>query len=181
MPRTIPDEEYNFLQGRRQIADFVETIYNDPALSKEAKALIKKKYPTMAIPDYDIETKVEERFAAERKEREDREAAERKQSEEQRFNNLRKEAQDKYGFTNEAMEDLEKFMVENNVGSYEVAAGYHVAKNPRPSDVTHGDGRWNHDKAPGYQEIAKDPEGWGRGELLKTLYGIQERERNQKF
>lgn len=181
MPRTIPDEEYTFLQGKRQIADFVESIYNDPQLNKEAKALIKKKYPTMQIPDYDIEQKVEERFAAEKKEREDREAEQRKQEEEKKFTSIRKETQDKYGLTDEAMEDLEKFMVEQNVGSYEVAAGYKIAKNPRPSDVTHSDGRWNHDKAPGYAEISKDPEGWGRGELLKTLYGMQERERNQKF
>ena len=73
MPRTIPDEEYTFLQGRRQIADFVESIYNDPQLTKEAKALIKKKYPKWQIPDYDIEERLEQRLAAEKKERDDRE------------------------------------------------------------------------------------------------------------
>lgn len=181
MPRTIPDQEYEFLQGRRQIADFVETIYQDPALNKEAKALIKKKYPNMQIPDYDLEQKLEERLAADRKEREDRENEQRKKSDEQKFNDMRSETQKRYGFTDKAMEELEQFMVDNNVGSYEVAAGYKATKEPKPSDVTFSDGRWNHDKAPGYAEIAKDPEGWGRGELLKTLYGMQERERNQKF
>lgn len=181
MPRTIPDEEYTFLQGRRQIADFVESIYQDPALNKEAKALIKKKYPNMQIADYDLEMKLEERLAAEKKERDDREAEQRKKADEQKFNDMRSETQKRYGFTDKAMEELEQFMVENNVGSYEVAAGYKAHKEPKPSDVTFNDGRWNHDKAPGYQEIAKDPEGWGRGELLKTLYGMQERERNQKF
>ena len=158
MPRTIPDEEYTFLQGRRQIADFVESIYQYPTLNKEAKALIKKKYPNLAIPDYDLETNVDERFAAEKKERDDRETEQRTTAEKERFQNVRKGTQDKYGFTDKAMEELEQFMVDENVGSYEVAAGYQASKKPKPSDVTFNDGRWNHDKAPGFSEIAKDPE-----------------------
>ena len=181
MPRTIPDEEYTFLQGRRQIADFVESIYQDPALNKEAKALIKKKYPNLAIPDYDLETKVEERFAAEKKEREDREAETRKAEDQQRFQSVRKETQSKYGFTDKAMEELEQFMVDNNVGSYEVAAGYKASKEPKPSDVTFNDGRWNHDKAPAFKEISADPEGWGRNEILKALYADEERRKQQRF
>jgi hypothetical protein len=181
MPRTIPDEEYTFLQGRRQIADFVESIYQDPALTKEAKALIKKKYPNLAIPDYDLETKVEERFASERKEREDREEAERKAQEQERFQSVRKNTQSKYGFTDKAMEELEQFMVDHNVGDYEVAAGYKASKEPRPSDVTFNDGRWNHDKAPGFKEISADPEGWARGEILKSLYSDEERRKQQRF
>jgi hypothetical protein len=181
MPRTVPDEEYAFLQGRRQIADFVESIYQDPTLTKEAQALIKKKYPNLAIPDFDLENKVEQRLNAEKKEREDREAEARKSQERERFQNVRGETQKKYGFTDKAMEELEQFMVDHNVGDYEVAAGYKASKEPRPSDVTHSDGRWNHDKAPGFQEIAKDPEGWARDEILKSLYSDEERRKQQRF
>jgi hypothetical protein len=182
MPRTVPDEEYQFLQGRRQIADFVESIYNDPTLNKEAKALIKKKYPQMQIPDYDIEQRVEQRLADDRKEREDRERTQREQTEQQKFSNMRKETQDRYGFTEKAMEELEQLMLERNIGDYEVAASYKASKEPRPSDATaFNDGRWNHDKAPGFQEIAKDPEGWGRSEILKALYADQERAKQQRF
>ena len=181
MPRTIPDEEYQFLQGRRQVADFVEQIWNDPSLNKEAKALVKKKYPQMQIPDYDIEQRVEERLAADKKEREDRDNAQREEAERARFTNVRKKTQDDYGFTDQAMEDLEKFMVERNIGDYEVAASYQASKNPKPSDATFNDGRWNHDKAPGFKDIAADPEGWGRNELLKTLYAAQEQEKGRRF
>jgi hypothetical protein len=65
MPRTISDEEYKYLQDKRMTADFVESIYNDPTLNKEAKRLIKRKYPNLAIPDFDLEQKVEQRFSAE--------------------------------------------------------------------------------------------------------------------
>ena len=181
MPRTIPDEEYTFLQGRRQIADFVENIYNDPQLNKEAKALIKKKYPNMAIPDYDIEERLEQRLAAEKKEREDRENEQRNYQQQQEFDSLRKKTQERYGFTDKAMEDLEKLMLEKNVGDYEVAAEYMASKEPRPSEATFNDGRWNHDKAPGFKEISADPEGWGRSEILKTLYSEQDRNKQQRF
>jgi hypothetical protein len=181
MPRTIPDEEYSFLKGRQQVADFVESIYNDPSLNKEAKALIKKKYPQMSIPDYDIEQRVDERFAAEKKERDDRETAQRETEQRQKFDDTRKRTQAEYGFTDQAMEDLEKFMVERNIGDYEVAASYQASKNPKPSDATFNDGRWNHDKAPGFTEIAKDPEGWARSEILKSIYNDEERRKQQRF
>lgn len=182
MPRQITDEEYNFLKARQQIADFVEPIYNDPQLSREAKALIKKKYPQLQIPDYDIESRVEERLAADRKEREDKEKAQREQSEQQKFTTLRKETQERYGFTDKAMEELEQMMVERNIGDYEVAATYKASKEPRPSEATgFDDGRWNHKDAPNFAEIAKDPEGWGRNEILKSLYADQERTKQQRF
>ncbi|HEY2530272.1 MAG TPA: hypothetical protein VGJ20_20440 [Xanthobacteraceae bacterium] len=181
MPRTIPDEEYTFLQGRRQVADFVESIYNDPQLNKEAKALIKKKYPNMAIPDYDIEQRVEERFATEKRERDERESKQREETERSRFLDTRKKTQDAYGFTDQAMDDLEKLMIERNVGDYEVAAKFVASQNPKPSEATFNDGRWNHDKAPGFKEIAADPEGWARSEILKSLYNDQERAKQQRF
>jgi len=63
MPKEVSDEEYAYLMGRKQVADFIEPIYNDPVLSKDAKRLIKKKYPNVKIPDLEIEEMVEKRFA----------------------------------------------------------------------------------------------------------------------
>ena len=123
----------------------------------------------MAIPDYDIEQRLEERLAADKKERDDRETGAAQPNRPTKIRqHLRKKTQEQYGFTDKAMEDLEKLMLERNVGDYEVAAQYMASKEPRPSDATaFSDGRWNIDKAPGFAEIAKDPEGWGRSEILK--------------
>lgn len=181
MPRQVSDEEFAFLQGRRQVADFVESIYNDPQLTREAKALIKKKYPNLQIPDYDVEARVEERLTKEREEREKERREERERTEQTNFQNLRKQTQEKYGFTDDAMTELEKMMVERNVGDYEVAAQYMASQNPKPSEATFSDGRWNHTQAPGFAEIAKDPEGWARGEILKSLHTDQERVKQQRF
>jgi hypothetical protein len=179
MPREISDDEYTFLQGKRQIADFIETIYNDPALNREAKALIKKKYPQMQIPDYDIEERVEARFAAEKKQRDDAADAERQQREQQDWQDKRAATQKQYGFTEEAMADLEKMMVERNIGDYEVAAQFKASKDPRPSEADMGSFRWDHEKQPGFADIAKDPEGWARKELMTAMRVDADRERGR--
>lgn len=181
MPRQIEDREYNFLQGRRQVADFVESIWNDPQLNMEAKALIKKKYPNLAIPEYDLEKRVEQRLGEERAAREQVEVSRKQTEDKKRFEELRSKTQKEYGFTDQAMEDMEKMMVERNIGDYEVAATYVAAKEPKPAEATFQDQYWNHDRASNWGEITKDPEKWARGEILKTLQDQQQRERNQRF
>lgn len=181
MPRTISDAEDAHLQNRKQVADFVESIYNDPTLSREAKALIKKKYPAIQIPDYDLMNTVEQRFAQDKQERE-QEARERREAEEQReYEQTRGSTQKKYGFTDEAMNDLEKFMVERNIGDYEVAATYRATQNPKTSEAIMDDQRWNHTKQEGFKEIAADPEGWGKMEIMKALHNDSERNKQQRF
>lgn len=169
MPREISDEEYNFLQGKRQIADFVESIYNDPQLGREAKSLIKRKYPQVNIPDYDIEERMNQRFDEERKRYDEAERARLEEQQQKEFTATRSKVQKDYGFTNEGMAELEKFMVERNIGDYEVAASYRAAKEPKQMEADHGDGFWHHTQKEGFAEIAKDPEGWARTEILGAL------------
>jgi hypothetical protein len=177
MPREVSDQEYQWLQGRAQVADFVESIYNDPQLAKEAKALIKRKYPQLQIPDYDIEQRVNDRLDEEKKRRDDAEKAAKDAAEDTRYKETRSKVQKDYGFTDDGMKDLEKFMVERSVGDYEVAATYHAAKNPKPIAADDGDGRWHHDKEKDFAEVSKDPEGWARNEILGALRRDEERMR----
>lgn len=178
MPRQLTDEEFNFLQGRRQVADFVESIYNDPQLNREAKALIKKKYPALQIPDYDIETRVEQRFDRERQEREAERERQRKAEEDARFTKQRTETQKRFGFTDEAMTRLEQMMIDRNIGNYEDAAELMAAREPKQSSATHDTGFWNHEKQDTFKEIAKDPEAWGRNEIMNAIHADQDRARN---
>lgn len=181
MPRTISDEEDRWIKQQIQTVQFIESIYNDPALNAEAKALIKKKYPNINIPDLDIRNEVKSMLDADRQARETVEKEKRQQEEERQFTERRTATQQKYGFTDEAMKDLEKLMVERNVGDYEVAASFLAAQNPKPSDTGFDDNRWNHAKQDGFKEIAADPEAWGRAEILKALRNDQERAANQRF
>lgn len=174
MPREISDEEFNYLQSRRQVADFVESIYNDPQLSKDAKRLIKKKYPNLPIPDFDIEEKVEQRFADRDKKEQETAQERQKREQDEHWKSERQKVQDKYSFTDEAMTKLEKMMVDRSIGNYEDAAELLAAREPKPSDAEDYDPtRWNHEKQQGFAEIAKDPEAWGRSEILKSLRAEQ--------
>lgn len=177
MPRTISDEEYQFLNSKRMTADFIEGIYNDPALNKEAKRLIKKKYPQLPIPDYDIEEKVEKRFAAEDEAK--RKAAQEAQAKADRdsWESGRKRVKDEYGYTDETLSELEKWMQDNAVASHEVAASYRASKNPKTSEPTYDSQFWRHEEAPNFKDIAKDPEAWGRKEILGAINRDQERAR----
>jgi hypothetical protein len=181
MPRTLSDEEFSWLQNKRQVADFVESIWADPALNKEAKRLVKRKYPQMQIPDLDIEDKVEARLEQERQARQAKEDSERQQKENAAWQNQRGATQKRYGLTDEAMGDMEKWMVEKNVGDYDVAASYRVQKDPKVSEAAFDTARWSYEKQPSFSEIAKDPEGWGRTEILKAIRTDQDRERNAGF
>ena len=180
MPREISDEEYAYLMGRKAVADYIEPIWNDPALGKEAKRLVKKKYPDARIPDLEIEDKVEERFAAEDKKRKEEADKATRERNEKQWKAQRAKVQKEYGFTDDAMKDLEAFMIERNVGDYEVAARFKAPQSPRASEPTSHHGEpWGYgrDTNETFKEIAKDPEAWGRSEIMKALKADQDRAR----
>ena len=105
MPRQISDQEYAFLQGKRGVADFVESIYNDPVLGKDAKALIKRKYPQVSIPDFDIENRLINHLSADRKQREEAEQKKATEAQDAKIKETREKVQKEYGFTDDAMKN----------------------------------------------------------------------------
>jgi hypothetical protein len=175
MPREISDQEAAYYENRRMVADFMESIYNDPAHNKEVKQIIKKKFPNLQIPDYDLERKVEERFAKEKKDRDDSAEEKRKKDEKDKWDKDRKAAQDKYRYNDEDMKRLEKMMVELEIPNYDVAATYMRSQEPAASEPANESRYWRHDQQEGFAEIAKDPEKWGEKEILKALRTDQER------
>jgi hypothetical protein len=182
MPRTISDEEYTHLIGRKQVADFVEPIYNNPALGKEARALLKKAYPNLQIEGYDIEQRFDEKLDAIKREADERDKKRADDEDNKKFKELRGATQKKYKFTDEAMKKLEDLMVENNIGNYEAGALYMVSKDPRPTEATPTPQRfWSYEKSNDFEEISKDPEKWGFNQLLGAAERDAARERSGEF
>lgn len=177
MPRQVSDEEYSYLQNRRMTADFVESIYNDPQLNKEAKRLIKKKYPNLAIPDFDLEEKVEQRFSAAEQRKQQEATAEKQRKDQEAWNASRTGVKKQYGLTDEGLTDLEKWMEEHAVADHEVAASYRHAKDPKTSEPTYDSQYWHHDKADNFKEISADPEAWARREILGAIQKDSDRAR----
>ena len=163
----ISDEELAHYKGRKQVADFVEPIYNSPQLGAEARALLKKAYPNLQIEGYDLKQELQGEIDQLRQERIDAERKRAEAEETEKFKVRRKQVQDQYKFTDEGMNDLEKLMVERNIGDYEAGALLKASKEPRASDPTPGSQRyWNHEKQDGFADISKDPEKWGFQQLL---------------
>jgi hypothetical protein len=179
MPREISDEEYQFLQGKRQIADFVETIYQNPKFANKAKALIKEAYPNINIPDFDIRTEVTQRLDAEAQARRDAEEATKVAKEDEEWRRVRKQTQESYGFTDEAMQRLERIMVEKKIGDYEVAATYLTSREPKAIEPGFDQGHWHHERQDGFKEIIKDPESWARNELIQAMHRDEQKSKQR--
>jgi hypothetical protein len=179
MPREISDAEYQQWQIDKQIAGLANEVWDDPQLGPAAKELLKRKRPGIQIPDHDIRTEMRDGFAKIEKNREEEKLAEKQAKEDEYWKGQRRKIQDEYGYTDDGMKDLEKMMMDKNIGDYEVAATYHTAKNPKASEPSgYKDPYWNHGKSDTFKEIAKDPEEWGRSEIMKALQNDQRRNRN---
>ena len=173
MPRTISDEEYNHLIGRAQVADFVEPIWNNPATSKKAKALVKEAYPNLEIPGYDTETEVDRKLR-ERDERDAEKERKAREAEEDRvWRAERERVRDANRFSDDDMSAVEKLMVDRKIGDYEVAAEHYRSRLPKPSAPTY-DNHWNHTQQTDFGEISKDPEAWARKQILGAIERDQE-------
>ena len=187
MPRTISDEEYNHLIGRKTVADFVEPIYNSKELGNEARSLIKKAYPNLQIEGFDLKQELKNEIAQVRNEFQETERQRKDREEAEKFQKIRKKTQDQYKFTDEGMSKLEKLMIERNIGDYEAGALLMTSTEPRAVEPDSGSfiggrGRfWNHDKHKDFAEISKDPERWGFNQLVEAAQRDAQRARNQDF
>ena len=166
-------------QRAQQIADGATQIWNDPELSSEAKALWKRKFPEGKIPEYDVEQRLTKRIDKMEADRQEAEKKIKDDTDRDRETQQRQAVRDKYGFNDEAMEELEKLRRDKLVVDYEVAASYLASQRPAPSDGADYDRHfWAHDRQPQYKEIAEDPEGYARKEILGTLRGMEQRNRS---
>jgi hypothetical protein len=187
MPLTLSDEQVAQLraqqaeaQRNREIAEFVNQIWNDPALSDEAKALAKKKFPDVQIPDFDLKRYVDGQFKSrddERNKRE-REAAEKEATD--RYTKQRSDIQKQYAATDEAMERMEKEMNDKRVYDYEVMAQHFFAKEPKPIENTTGGHYWNHHKQDVFKNIVADPEDYAFNEIARAVEADDQMRRGRR-
>jgi hypothetical protein len=111
--------------------------------------------------------------------REEEKLAEKQAKEDEYWKGQRDKVKSEYGYTDDGIKDLEKMMLEKNIGDYEVAATYHAAKNPKAAEpANYKDPYYQFQKSDTFKQIAADPEEWGRNEILTALRNDQKRTRN---
>lgn len=178
MPVTLTDEQVAQLRSRLEagdraipIAQSATEIWNHQQWGDEAKALWKKAFPEVKIDGFDAEQRINARLDKERQEREEREKKARERAEEDEWKTKRQAAKEKYSLTDDAMDRLEKLMTERRVADYDIAATYLVSQEPSPSEGTAEYDRhfWHHDRTPEYKQIASDPEGYAREEIMRAI------------
>ena len=187
MPVTLTDEQVQELRARltkadtdSKIAEASAKIWNSPERGARAKALWKEEFPDTDLKEWDVEQRINARLDGERKEREDAAKAARDRESDERLAADRQKIRDRFGATDDAIERLEKMMIDRGIGDHEVAAEFFFSREPRVSDGQDGgyDSQfWQHEKQDLFKSITADPEAWGRGEILKTLC---EQERNER-
>lgn len=185
MPLTLTDEQVAALKAEReqwqrdkQVRESAEAIWNDPELSDQAKALWKKKFPEAKIDDYDLKQQI---FARLDKEKADAEKARQDALEAESVSRLqaqRAKVQKDHGFTDDAMERMEREMHERRVYDYEAMAPFFASKEPKPIESYQRNHLWNHDRNEEFKRISADPEDYAFTEIVNTLREQERRSRS---
>lgn len=185
MPLTLTDEQVAALRAEReqaqrdkQVREAAEAIWNDPELSDQAKALWKRKFPETKIDDYDLKREIFGRLDAEKAEREKARAEAEETASVERLRTQRARVQQEHGFTDDAMERMEKEMNERRVYDYEAMAPFFAAKEPKPIEPYQSQHRWNHDRSETFKKIAADPEEYAFNEIVNSLRDQERRARS---
>lgn len=182
MPITLTDEQAQKVRDRLAlgdraipIAEGATRLWNHKELGNDAKALWKKAFPEDEIQGFDTEQRVVAELAKLRQELAEEKKKNEEKAQDDDLASRRKALKDKRGYSDEDVEKLEKTMVERGISHHEDAADLMAARSPAPSegDASYDRHFWRHDQAPQYKEIASDPEGYGRREILKTLREMQ--------
>lgn len=185
MPLTLTDEQVAQIRAEReqaardrQVREAAEAIWNDPELSDQAKALWKRKFPEAKIDDYDLKQQIFSRLDAEKAEAEKARREAQEAESVARLQSQKSQVQKEYGFTDDAMERMEREMSERKVYDYEAMAPFFASKEPKPIETYQNQNRWNHDRSETFKKIAADPEEYAFGEIVNTLREQERRARS---
>lgn len=170
--RDLSEEEKNLT------LDWIESLPNHPEYGPEIKKLLVKADPRVKVAYPEIA--LEDRFDAKAKEQEEKLQKfldEQKDKENKAYwQKQRETAKEKYDLVDEDIQAVEKFMLDEHVGNYDLAAK-HFAEQKKASAVP-----TNYNDAVGVQlpnqtGLFQNPVAFARNEALKWF---QERDRNQR-
>jgi hypothetical protein len=151
------------LEGLTRSKALLDSVLNDPETRKPALRLLKKKNPTLSIPEIDAE---EAAAAAIEKERSERQALEAKIREAEARENVRAQREKVVaeGYCSlDEIPALEKFMLDNEIPNYEKAAKlFKQAKRAESAAAAAHVSGDNTLSMPNDKELYRNPTRWAR-------------------
>jgi len=168
--KDLPDDMKN------AAIDWLESLPNHPEYGREFKKLLKKVDSRIQYPDMESEERIETKLAAHKKEFDDYISNQNAEKNKNYWEGKRKAARDKYSFTDEDIQKVEKFMVDEHVGNYELAAKHYNETTKAPAEPTN----YYESRAmqlPNSPGLFQDETRWARNEAAKAISEI-ERKRN---
>lgn len=153
---------------RNAAIDWLENLPNHPKIGTQIKRLLKEADTRVQFPEVELEDRVvaQTRKAEEKIDKflEDQKAEKNKAY----WEGKRKEAREKYKLDDEDIKKVEKFMVDEHVGNYELAAKHYTETARAPAEPTNifEERRLALPNSPG---LFQNETGWARNEAAKFL------------
>jgi|SRR5262245_15972673 len=152
---------------------FLEREYfDDPKVGPKIKRAIKEKHPEANFAELELE----DRLTSKEKELDQRISNfEKLQSDKENkafWDAERKRVRETYDLNDEDMAAVQKHMIDNHVGSMEIAARDYTNFVKAPAEPTNYQERTGI-QLPGFEGLMKDPSGWANQEAFKALNEIE--------
>src|SRR5262245_25569296 len=154
-----------------QTLEWLETNVLEGPDGRQIKRAIKKAAPQVNFPELEME----DRMIAKEKELEERigtfEKTQKDKENKDYWEKERKRLRDKYELSDEDLELIKKHMIDNHVGSMEIAARDYTNFVKAPAEPTNYQERTGI-MLPSQDGLMKDPAGWANQEAFKVLNEI---------
>lgn len=159
-------------QEEKDLLDRSKGMLNDPAVRARFLGTMKEKFPDMPIPEVDVPAQFSKVIEAQEKRLQEMEAANRERETREKVKEARAKALAVPGITSGDIEEVEKIMVEQGIGSHETAAKF-LAQSRQIA----GGGTNEHEKqkkpaepnafAEAREKFGGDVHAWGKAEALR--------------
>jgi hypothetical protein len=159
----VDEGEYGLLQKLKVLHD---TLYSSADTGMELKQLIKKKFPSVSIPEIDVPAPHVARMSSLEKKLDTFIQKLSDDRDDQEFSRQLGEVRSEFSLTDDGMELVKRTMIDRKIADPWAAAAYVQHKTPTPAQPSGvGASKWNFlsaekDGDADMKELLDDPEGW---------------------
>jgi|SRR6185312_6684312 len=116
-------------------AALVDTLTKNPSTRRDLLGLIKKVKPDAYVAELDAQKPLEDKIAALEKRIDDQTTAAMTKDQNSQLESARSRLREQFGYTDEGLKTLEKFMLDTNTADHFVAHDAMQARKPKPSPL----------------------------------------------